>query len=482
MSDLFSRLCDFPSDIAGDPALLMIDGRTVSFAQLTQTVITFAGHAAQAGIGPGDRIAIEIPNGAIRLCLILALLRVGAIAVAGATADDFRKAGVTLAGVITQRLDQRTTPRHIALNQTWFEPIEPEPRGASAPTPDPAEPRLLMSSSGSTGEKKFMDFTFAMLEQRLEWDRTVFGDERHNRLVTLGLGTDFGLRQALLTLQHGGLLVRAGASPAATIELIRTHRIHELVTTPFMLNDLVKSTESTPVPVPELKSIITVGGPISGQLARRAAHLFGAAVTNVYGSTETGLIAVAKGTEWFATEGASGTVMPWIDLEIIDETDEPQPPGTIGEVRVRLDRRFSIGSYLNPGDSEEEPIRAGWFYPGDIGSLSTTRELTIAGRARELINLGGTKISPAAIEDRLRQIRGIEQLAAVGLRNSAGYDDVGLAICRSPDVTLATIDEAIRMKLDRGTRIRMLEVKVLPLTETGKVDRMQLKTVLEGQR
>lgn len=481
MSDLFSRLCSFPSAIAGDPALLMIDGRTVSFAQLTQTVITFAGHAAQAGIGPGDRIAIEIPNGAIRLCLILALLRVGAIAVAGATADDFRKAGVALAGVITQRVDWRTTPRHIALSQTWFEPIEPEPRGASAQAPDPAEPRLLMSSSGSTGEKKFMDFTFAMLEQRLEWDRTVFGDERHNRLVTLGLGTDFGLRQALLTLQHGGLLVRAGASPAATMELIRTHRINELVTTPFMLNDLVKSTEATPVPVPELKSIITVGGPISGQLARRAADLFGAAVTNVYGSTETGLIAVAKGMDWFATEGASGTVMPWIDLEIIDETGVAQPPGTMGEVRVRLDRRFSIGSYLNPGDSDDEPIRAGWFYPGDIGSLSATRELTIAGRARELINLGGTKISPAAIEDRLRQIRGIEQLAAVGLRNSAGYDDVGLAICRNPEVTLATIDEAIRMKLDRGTRIWIMEVEVLPLTETGKVDRMQLKAVLEGR-
>jgi acyl-CoA synthetase (AMP-forming)/AMP-acid ligase II len=265
------------------------------------------------------------------------------------------------------------------------------------------------------------------------------------------------------------------------MELIRTHRINELVTTPFMLNDLVKSTEATPVPVPELKSIITVGGPISGQLARRAADLFGAAVTNVYGSTETGLIAVAKGMDWFATEGASGTVMPWIDLEIIDETGVAQPPGTMGEVRVRLDRRFSIGSYLNPGDSDDEPIRAGWFYPGDIGSLSATRELTIAGRARELINLGGTKISPAAIEDRLRQIRGIEQLAAVGLRNSAGYDDVGLAICRNPEVTLATIDEAIRMKLDRGTRIWIMEVEVLPLTETGKVDRMQLKAVLEGR-
>src|SRR5690349_12359693 len=113
MSDLFSHLCDFPAAMADKPALLMMDGRTVSFAQFRRTVISFAGHAAQSGVGPDDRIVIDIPNKMIRLCLILALLRIGAVAVPGATADDLRKAGLALTGVITQRMDYRSAARHI---------------------------------------------------------------------------------------------------------------------------------------------------------------------------------------------------------------------------------------------------------------------------------------------------------------------------------------------------------------------------------
>lgn len=479
-ASLFLRLCNFPESTADKPALVTIDGQVVTFARLTRTIASFASHAVQSGIAAGDRIAIEVPNEAVRICLILALLRIGAVAIAAANADDLLKGGVPLAGVITQRVGYRTLPRHIAFNQTWFEPIEPEPQGASTTVSDPAEPCLVMSSSGSTGMKKFMEFSLDMLEQRLEWDRSVFGDEPQSRLVTLGFGTDFGLRQALRTLQQGRLLVGPGVSPKATPELILTHQINELVTTPLFLNDLVKNIETKPGSLPRFNSIITVGGPIAGHLARRAGELFGATVTNVYGSTETGLIAVAKGDAWFATEGASGSVMPWIDLEIVGGSGKPQPPGTMGDVRVRLDRRFSIGTYLNAGPPEDEPIRDGWFYPGDLGTLTAARELTIAGRTRELINIGGTKISPAGIEDRLRLIRGIEQLAAVGLRNRAGYDDVGLAIRRSPDTALATIDTAIRKYLGKATSVRIIEVETLPATETGKVDRIRLKQIFEA--
>lgn len=475
-------LSNFPPAFADKPALVTIDGQVVDFARLARTIASFAGHAAQADIGPGDRIAIEVPNEAVRLCLIFALARIGAVAVAGAAADDLLEGGVPLAGVITQKIGYRQEPRIIPFNQTWFEPITPVPQGASSRPYDPATPCLVMSSSGSTGLKKFMEFSFVLLEQRLEWDRAVFGDVPKNRLITLGIGTDFGLRQALRTLQQGCLFMRPGSTPMATMELIRKHQIHELVTTPLMLNDLVNSMKGKSAAVPPLGSIITVGGPIAGHLAQRAGEMFGATVTNVYGSTETGLIAVAQGNAWFATEGASGPVMPWIDLEIVDGVDKPQPAGTAGEVRVKLDQRFSVERYLNAESSDDEPIRNGWFYPGDLGTLSNSRELTIAGRTRELVNIGGTKLSPATIEDRLRSIRGIAQLAAVGLRNQAGYDDVGIALCRSPDTLLAAIEEAIKKRLGQSTFVRIIEMETLPATQSGKIDRMRLKELFEEIR
>lgn len=473
-------LSPFPPAFADRPALVTIDGQVVDFARLARTIASFCGHAVREGIRPGDRIAIEVPNEAVRLCLIFALSRIGAVAVAGAAADDLLKGGVPLAGVITQKIGYRQEPRIITFNQTWFEPSTPEPQGVSPRALDPATPCLVMSSSGSTGLKKFMEFSFALLEQRLEWDRTVFGDVPQNRLITLGIGTDFGLRQALRTLQQGRLFMRPGSTPVATMELIRKHQINELVTTPLILNDLVSSLEVKPVSLPSLGSVITVGGPIAGHLAQRAGEMFGTTVTNVYGSTETGLIAVAQGNAWFGREGASGPVMPWIDLEIVDGSGTPQPAETSGEVRVRLDRRFSVERYLNADTSDDEPIRDGWFYPGDLGALSKSRELTIAGRTRELVNIGGTKLSPAAIEDRLRSIRGIAQLAVVGLRNQAGYDDVGLVLCRSSGTPLSAISEAIGQRLGKCTHVRIIEVEMLPATQSGKIDRMRLKEIFEG--
>ncbi len=476
----FSALYTFPESFADKPALVTIDGQVVSFERLARTVRSFAGHAAQSGIAAGDRISIEVPNEAVRICLILAMLRIGAVAASGATADEFLSAGVALAGVITQEVGYRTRPRHIAFNQTWFEPIEPEPQGASAKAPDPARPCLVMSSSGSTGSKKFMEFSLKVLAQRLEWDRVTLGDRPQNRLVTLGAGTNFGLREVFRTLEQGCLLLRPGATPPATLELMRNHEINELVTTPITLNDLVNAMEAKRIPLPQLESIITGGGPIAGQLGQRASEVFGVPVTNLYGSTETGLIAATQGSAWFSTEGASGGVMPWIDLQIVDESGKPQPPGNVGEVRIRLDRRFSVAGYLNQSPSEAETIRGGWFYPGDLGTLSASGELTLAGRTRELVNLGGNKISPSAIEDKLRSIRGIEHLAAVALRNRGGYDDVGLALRVSPDTALATIEESIRRRLGRSVTIRIIEMDALPTTEMGKIDRIRLKEIFSA--
>jgi len=469
--DLFALIEPTVRRQPGAPAIVTVDDQVLSYAKLAQTVASFASHGRQADIGPADRVAIDIANEAVRLCLIFALSRIGAVAVPGGASGE-----IQLSAVITNRLEYSQAPRTIAFHQDWFTPPETHPDSVAVHN---GVPCLLLASSGSTGRKKFMEFSLDMLQRRLDWDDEILPGRDANRLLSLSVATDFGFRNALRTLRNGGLLVGPASSPRATIERLGVHEVGELITTPYILVDLVTAMRRRPQPLPKLHSIITVGGPIAGACAAEASHLFNSNVTNVYGSTETGIAAIALGKGWFAKPGASGRVMPWIELEIIGENDKPLPPDREGEVRVKIDPTFTVRSYINESSADEQPIRDGWFYPGDLGHLSDEGELTITGRVSELINTGGNKISPSLIEERLSPIRGIVKVAAVGIRNPLGFDSIGIAICRKPDVPASDIRKEINRRLNFACDTLIAEVEHLPLNDSGKIDRAQLRALFK---
>ncbi|MBC8038907.1 MAG: AMP-binding protein, partial [Rhizobiales bacterium] len=288
--DLFALVEPVIARVPNAPAIVTIDGQILSYDKLGQTIAAFADHARHAGIGSTDRVAIDIANEAIRLCLIFALSRIGAVAVPSGTPEEILGAGIELSAIISNRLEYRASPRTVAFHQGWFVPVEIAV-GAGAIQKD--TPCLLMASSGSTGQKKFMEFHLGMLQQRLDWDDGILLHPSANRLLTLSIATDFGFRNALRTLRHGGLLVGPAGSPQATIGRLDEYGIGQLVTTPSILVDLVEMIRLNPRPLPKLESIITVGGPIAGAYAAEAARLFNSTVTNVYGSTETGIVSLA---------------------------------------------------------------------------------------------------------------------------------------------------------------------------------------------
>ncbi|MBC8036176.1 MAG: AMP-binding protein, partial [Rhizobiales bacterium] len=245
-----------------------------------------------------------------------------------------------------------------------------------------------------------------------------------------------------------------------------------------ILVDLVEMIRLNPRPLRKLESIITVGGPIAGAYAAEAARLFNSTVTNVYGSTETGIVSLAT-DEWFTKPGASGRIVPWIRLEVTDDSDKPLMPGREGQIRVKLDPTFAVPGYIHKSGVDEESIRNGWFYPGDLGYLAGNGALTITGRVRELINTGGNKISPTAVEEQLSSIRGIANLAAVGVRNESGFDTIGIAICRKPEVPLSEIRKEIARRLNFAGDTLVVDVERLPLNSSGKIDRVRLRALFQ---
>jgi fatty-acyl-CoA synthase len=106
---------------------------------------------------------------------------------------------------------------------------------------------------------------------------------------------------------------------------------------------------------------------------------------------------------------------PGIEVRIRDlETGADCPPGTAGEIMVR---GWSVmqGYFDKPKETAEALGADGWLATGDLGRLGEDGRLEFAGRAKEIVRVGGENVAPAEIEDILHRHPAIKQAVVVGV-------------------------------------------------------------------
>jgi acyl-coenzyme A synthetase/AMP-(fatty) acid ligase len=479
VANAFEAICGKFPDRRDTLAMVTIDGQQISYEKLSHTVAAFREHALAAGIKPRQLLTIEIPNDVVRMCLVFALSSIGAIPILGASAAESIAAGVIPSARLSHQLADVEGCPTVFLNQTWFDNV----RSATAKPPYSAkegETSVVFTSSATTGNKKFMALSHGALLRRLDGDDEILGNTGANRMITVSMAADFGLRNALRTLRHGGVVLGHVDSATRSLELAKKYRINEFVITPLMMSELTEAKQDSSLNLPDLQSIVSAGGPVGSTLAISAAEAFNAKITNVYGATETGLIAVTQDTDWYHRDGDSGKTVPWLTVETVDKKSATDTT-RLSEVRVKLDPSFTVENYLGHREVANNPIRGGWFYPGDVGRHLPDRTLLVKGRVDDLINAGGNKLSPTAIEQTLVKTPGIAAVAVVGLRNSTGFDDVGVVICSPQPRNLDILALEFERSLKFPCKIRVVQVPALPKTPAGKLDRIRLRQHFANQ-
>jgi acyl-CoA synthetase (AMP-forming)/AMP-acid ligase II len=207
----------------------------------------------------------------------------------------------------------------------------------------------------------------------------------------------------------------------------------------------------------------------------------GANLISIYGATETSMVATAPAHAIADVPGAVGYVLPGIAVEAVDDRHTPLPLGREGRLRVRSE--YAVSGYLGDPDGTEQAFRDGWFYPGDIGSVTAEGLLVVSGREKAIINLGGDKISPERIETELAGSSGVADVAVAGIPNSAGVEEIHVAVVPTGDYDEAALRGRCRAKfpLD-GAKLHILRIDAVPRNEMGKVDRRKLiEMISEGE-
>lgn len=268
--------------------------------------------------------------------------------------------------------------------------------------------------------------------------------------------------------------------PRAVLGIVARERITALAGTPAHYIAMLDHPDFPTTDVSTVRSVGIGGAQCPEKLAADLERIFGVRIGNMYGMGENLLH-----TRTLPTDGPDivretvGQLVPGAELKIFSEDHAQELAlGEIGEIAFRGPSLF-LAYFKNPEQTAATRNAQGWFFTGDLGFVDAQGYLHLAGRKKEMINRGGTKIFPKEIEDLLVLHPQIAQAAVVGMPDYR----LGERVCAyvilkvgAEAPTLAEIQAFLAgqrvMKNKFPERLEVLAT--FPMTPTGKVRKAEL--------
>ncbi len=133
-------------------------------------------------------------------------------------------------------------------------------------------------------------------------------------------------------------------------------------------------------------------------------------------------------------------------------------------------------AYLSSGpDDDVSGLRDGWFYPGDMGSVSTDGLVMLEGRVNDVMNIGGNKFAPQAIEALALGCAGIHDAAAFSVPDKYGVETPWIAVVRGASYKPGELLGAIKGRWPLLARLQVAVTREIPRNHMGKIDRLRLR-------
>ncbi len=445
------------------PAVVAL-GDTVSFETFDQDINRAVFELSDLHAAAGEAVSIAVASPYLQWVLILALARRGI-----ATAPSADKAarqrigdGTDRPEAVTRLLDAEAIARIVSGPAQVARPVQAD-RTALA---------RILQSSGTTGEQKRVGMSWNVIDAAIRNALIAYGAPDGPWLASTGIGTILGVVMTLACWASGNAAVLGldGNLKPENLAVLRP-RLISLV--PDQLQRLIDALPQDHQPGP--LRIISGGGPVSPALARKTRLRLTDDLRSVYGSSETGAVAIADIALLEQDKGGTGYVLPMVDVAILDQAGQPLPAGTLGQVRIRSDR---VADHFFGTDSPAAlGFVDGWFLSNDLGRLSEDGQLVIEGRMDDLMNLGGHKILPAWVEQAALACDGVRDAAAFSFPDEDGIEHCSLAIVAAPGLVVSRLVDALQVQLKWLENIQVLPLDEIPRNHMGKVQRDRLRAI-----
>jgi acyl-coenzyme A synthetase/AMP-(fatty) acid ligase len=466
-----------------DPERLAIiqPGMAVTYRALAKAVTAVSQRIARYKLDASEPVAVSIHNPAWQLIVSFALLRKGltAVPVARGTLPFLRPNGIS--DIIYAGEGQMLSGgRNIRFEESWLRHDD-----NSATVWDPTSPShadradLIFFTSGTTGTPKKMVVPSGALMERVAV-LPIIGDANFGRtLIVPNLVSSFSFMRAALIL-YAGKTACFAAGFDQQLAVINMFRIEQLVASAQQVFDLVTFLEQGGKgQLLSLKDVWIGGGYVSGDLVKRIQARLCRNVTVGYSATEAARIAFANYDMIAHIPNAVGFVVPGVQVEIVDEDNQHLPNGQEGIVRSRTNYYAKVFAANNPDRAAEAADM--WWYPGDRGSLTADGVLCITGRADDVINCGGVKVSGTILDDAVRGYPGVKDAAVCGVRGPSGIEEIWIGLVSEGTVDVAGLKKWVEASQESVVVGKVFMLDKIPRNALGKLQRHLLKNgLVEG--
>lgn len=471
------------------PALLFAQ-RAFSYRELDAAIDGIACRLLALGAGPGDRVALLLPNAPAFVAAFYATLRLGAIAVplAPGAAPAQLCAQVADAGARLLLTDDRLASRadgalaHAPMQvscvgEDWLAPSAAS-AGRAAPAAD--RPAAILYTSGTTGAHKGVTLSRRALDFNAEATVNALRLVPEDRvLACLPLSHSFSLTAAMHSTfaACATLVVQPEFDAAATSDLIATQRVTVLPAVPPVFRILLDT--AAPGQLTSLRLCLSAAIRLPADTAAGWTARFGGVIHEAYGCTETSMTCFNHRLCY--RPGAVGTPLTGVELMLIGDDGRPCGPGVVGEVQVRCDG-VMLG-YWGRDDLTDAVLQDGWYRSGDLGYLDDDGYLFLTDRRSDVINTGGRKVLPSDVEAVLLSHPDVAEAAAFAGPNALLGAEVRAAVVLQPGrpwqpEALAAL---CRAELPAWQCPRVIHrLGALPKAKSGKVLKRELRQLAES--
>jgi fatty-acyl-CoA synthase len=496
-----------------DATALRFLGRTTTWRELDSRVSALSAALRQRGIGFGDRVLILMLNRTEFMESVLAINKLGAIAVpvnfrmtpaeiAYLVSDCEARAAITesvLADVVAAVRDIDPTLATVIVaggasddafldyDEALVAGSQVSPADISVDIPNDS-PALIMYTSGTTGRPKGAVLTHNNLTGQAMTLLFTNGADINNDIGFIGVPffhiAGVGSIVSGLLLGRPTVLYPVGAfDPNELLDVLQAEKVTGIFLVPAQWQAVCAAQQANPREL-KLRYLSWGAAPASDTLLRQMSETFpGAQILAAFGQTEMSPVTcMLLGDDALRKLGSVGKVIPTVSARVVDDDMNDVPVGEVGEIVYRAPTLMA--GYWNNPKATSEAFAGGWFHSGDLVRQDDEGYIWVVDRKKDMIISGGENIYCAEVENVLAAHPDIVEVAVIG-RTHPKWGEVPVAVAvlrsslgasRDAGGALADLEHFLAARLARYKHPKALEiVDALPRNPAGKVLKTELR-------
>jgi len=372
-----------------------------SYARLRQSILGCATGLLNSGLAPGDRLLMRVGNCVEFPVAYLAAISVGIVPIPTSSQLTDPEVQVLIdmthpAAILHDGLTAcPTSVRVIRTDQMpdWYG-LPP----ATVEYGDPDRLAYIIFTSGTSGSPRAVCHAHRAIWARGMMMEGWYGLHESDRLMHAGaFNWTYTLGTGLLdpwTKGATALIPAQGVGHAQIPLLLRRHEATIFAAAPGVYRHILKSGS---LDLPKLRHGLSAGEKLPASVRDAWQSATGTRVYEAFGMSECStFISSAPGSQLLSPESL-GWPQPGRRVAIVGDAG-PVPIGTAGIIAVhRTDPGLMLG-YLNQPEETEARYQDDWFLTGDMGEMTENKDILYHGRADDMMNAGGFRVSPLEVE------------------------------------------------------------------------------------